>query len=462
MCHGFSRSFPRNDENNARAAAWRCETTSPSSSSDSPLYFLAKTTETFKLAELQLLEIQLQVDSRSGAYSCERLLVDRATGSSLFLLTVHDDDVLLQPWRKNNNGNTFLPSSIRRFEWIARIVARGETAHALLDSIQSLDDLGIRDDDGGWTLDYTRLQSSPALPYNKRDSVKYTSKTLICCVAQSLGPRAALDPRTATDRLLLVDTDDGLFLVQKLDMQKNDNDSSSSGVSFLSKWKQRPFQYSSSINVNVALIVVDLLLDLVQQQRQHQQSGIMNGTNDEERIAIRLLDPTCGSGTFLAAAIDRGATVVVEGWDVNQRCVEGAQRNLEALYGGDGVVSTDCKVCLRDAGKARRSSESDLQLFDCMVANLPWGQNTLESYKENEKIIQNLSSFLVRGAPCAFVTKKDATKQFEDGGFIILGTANIPQRDFVRPKGYKKRLHDGDENDKSTSDCVVTIALAPE
>jgi hypothetical protein len=392
-------------------------------------------------------------------YSCERLLVDRATGSSLFLLTVHDDDAP-QMWSKDDDNSTFLPSSIRRFEWKARVLARGETAPGLLDSIRSLDDLGIRDDAGGWILDYTRLQSSTAPPRNnKRDAVEYNSKTLMCCVAQSIDVQAALDPRQASDRLLLVDTGShGLFLVQKLVTQKNGNGSSSSDVSFLSKWKQRPFQYSSSINLNVAMIVVDLLLDLVR-QRQQQRTNKTNDTNDND--SIRLLDPTCGSGTFLAAAIDRRVTMV-HGWDVNQRCVEGARRNLEAV-GRDDVVSIECQVCLRSAGQKRQPSESNTKMFDCMVANLPWGQNTLEYYEENGKIIQNLPPFLVKGAPCAFVTKtSDATKLLESAGYRILGSANIPQRDFARPKGNKKRLEDREESDKGTSNCVVTFALAPE
>lgn len=93
---------------------------------------------------------------------------------------------------------------------------------------------------------------------------------------------------------------------------------------------------------------------------------------------ITFLDPTCGSGTFLACALTSGAANV-QGWDANQNCVNGALHNLEFVFGRDSANSYGYNVSLRDASIQKRVDDN-FEQYDCMVANLPWGQNTVFYY----------------------------------------------------------------------------------
>jgi 23S rRNA G2445 N2-methylase RlmL len=71
--------------------------------------------------------------------------------------------------------------------------------------------------------------------------------------------------------------------------------------------------------------------------------------------AISFLDPTRGSGTFLAFALARGASV--QGWDTDESCVNGAFRKFEVcvwqrLYQGWQCASA------RDASKKNLYGET--------------------------------------------------------------------------------------------------------
>ena len=169
----------------------------------------------------------------------------------------------------------------------------------------------------------------------------------------------------------------------------------------------------------------------------------------------RLLDPTCGSGTFLAFALNRGMTV--EGWDVRQACVDGTRKNLESFF-GEGKRWT---VSQRDA--AEHSKCEDLRSADCLVANLPWGQNTIASSDENVRILEQVAKNLRKRTVCAFVTKNaDLHKHFERLGYSVLGTAPVPPKHFELPRGNKnKKENEAVSSGRTSSDCVVTIVLSP-
>jgi hypothetical protein len=182
-----------------------------------------------------------------------------------------------------------------------------------------------------------------------------------------------------------------------------------------------------------------MLSDALQlRQEQHQQlhtrvssmdsidntNNNMMSTSNKQRI-IRILDPTCGSGTFLALALMKWSgkyitttatassndTIAVEatGIDSNYKCARGTMANLRHIFGlstSDDDDDDDDEDVIRKwtlnlspaTGRLTSSSSSSLPLsqvtihandsvnlstfildkFDCAVANLPWNRNTFE------------------------------------------------------------------------------------
>jgi len=217
-----------------------------------------------------------------------------------------------------------------------------------------------------------------------------------------------------------------LYLVQNLDYEKSEDS--------LTSWAQRPFQYSSAVNPSVADIVVDILLCMV-------------GKDSHSRTKI--LDPTCGSGTFLAFAVSRGA--IVEGWDLNEACVKGCNSNLNF------VASTDHVIRLQDATMPNLSGID--HSIDGVVANFPWGQNSIAYLDENKSILRNIATLVPPQTPCAFVTKTISLQQdMKALGYQLVGHAHVPPKDFELPMGNKQQSK---RHRRSSSDCVITIAFSP-
>lgn len=395
--------------------------------------WLAKTKETFKLSELQYLEAKIQACD----YECERLVLDAATGSSLFCLTGASLDSKLL-------SNDTLPPSLERCDWIGSVLSRGDSADEFLNDIRSDERFvhrGWDTSNAAWTMDYLRLNDIDA-PRMKRED--YTSKTLLSCVAQAIEVPAALNPNAGTDRLRIVDTGQELYLLRLVDRKPY------SPLVDRKKWSRRPFQYSSSINLDVADIVTALMFDLVKQEY------------GKDASHVSFLDPTCGSGTFLAFALAHGASV--QGWDTNAACVEGALNNIEFLFDSP-VTDERCIISRHDATLKVPGDKS--KLFDCAIANLPWGQNSLLYYNENVRIMESLQSSLRPGAPCAFISKSlELQKDMTRLGYRILGTAQIPPINSVLPSGKKVKGKQHQRNDDSSQNrstiCVVTLALAPK
>jgi len=188
-----------------------------------------------------------------------------------------------------------------------------------------------------------------------------------------------------------------------------------------------------------------------------------------------LHDPTCGSGTFLALAMSKG--FYVEGCDSNPSAVDGTRRNLEYLY-PKKKVETFAQVEIHDSCAPWKDNESSSSAtISCVVANLPWGKNSVLYIDENERILCSVRSQIQVGTPCAFVTRssnagddKSQTHLFQTTGFHVLGQSFVPQRDFLLPSGGKrKRKKDqiGKSKDEgylitssSQNQCVITIAMA--
>jgi tRNA G10 N-methylase Trm11 len=170
--------------------------------------------------------------------------------------------------------------------------------------------------------------------------------------------------------------------------------------------------------MNVAEIVIDLLSDM---------------TTQSSDAPVTLLDPTCGSGSFLAFAIGKGMRV--EACDCNSSCVDGSVRNLKHVLGEEKVKSMT-NIQLHDSS-SNMWKESETEI-DCVVADLPWGVNSIEYVEENSRILKSVRARLSTGIPCALVTRDPDPNIFTDSDFEVIGQAYVPPRDFALPKGRKK------------------------
>ena len=354
---------------------------------------LFKSKETFKLAEIQNLEASLQTtclesfpndlqnDDFALRFNLTRLVVDRATGSSLFRLDLQTKDKNGHSFTNVNSNSDFgvspqsetllrshmlSLSSLRRCDWIGQVIVEGCDPHELIETLQQQDCFVSpnreRFDIDGWSLDYVKLIGEVA----PKKKPSYSMKSLLCAVAHEMPSRPFLTPALAKSRLLIVDTasecaDSSCYLIQCLD-----NVPKIESKSLLQqKWARRPFQYSSAINFEIAEMVLEILMTLCS------SSGRLDDDSDHSKSV--LLDPTCGSGTFLALALDKG--LYVEGCDINPSAAEGALRNIEYLFDKE-KVDQYANVENRDSCDPWRhdriSPSSETSNVSCVVANLPW------------------------------------------------------------------------------------------
>lgn len=356
---------------------------------------LFKSKETFKLAEIQNLEASLQTtfsggfpdDSQDGSvlrFNLTRLVVDRATGSSLFRLDLQSKandetsftnvetagESSVSPKEENLLRSRVLSqSSLRRCDWVGQVIAEGGDPHELVEKLQqrsafaspfpSPNPYGF--DIDGWILDYVKLVGEMA----SQKKPTYTMKSLLCAVAHEMPCRPSLAPALAKSRLLVVDTlsegmDSSCFLVQCIDkLPKHESKSQ-----LQQKWAKRPFQYSSAINFEIAEMVLEILMTLC-------NNGDSFG-DDCNRTKGVLMDPTCGSGTFLALGLANGFSV--EGCDINPSAAEGAIQNIQYLF-DEEKVHHRANVETRDSCNPWRyesSPSNNTSDISCVVANLPW------------------------------------------------------------------------------------------
>ena len=408
------------------------------------LVLLAKTTESFKLADLQTLEAQLQAQ-HDARFSCQRILLDQATGSSLLLLQTHGKNRNIDFWVAQNEAQ-LLPSSLQRCEWIG-VVLVNQTVSAL-DFLNNVERVTTNLGNGRWTLEYQRMRQRGQ--GRTKSSSAYTSKSLLLCTAQRIPTPAALDPLQATDRFMILDTGPprGLFLVKHILTQTVVKSK------LQQRWATRPYKYSSAINFAVAEIVIDLLQSLLSKQG--------GGRSARHRRPI-LLDPTCGSGTVLGVAVDRGFNVM--GWDVNPSCTRGTIDNLQHLlvkYSKE-ANNNHWQIDTRDSSipVMVKSEQNDQPLVDCAISNLPWGQNSIQFRNETRNIVANVRQLLRQGAPCAFIAKQDLLF-LPELGYQVLGKAYIPPADFVLPQARKKKVLEEQDvvESQRRNACVVIIARA--
>lgn len=332
--------------------------TKPVTSSD---FVLAKTTESFKLSDLYLLETKLQSQARNWT-SPSLLGVDSQTGSYLIRL---DSNFF-------GSSDSFSPSCcIDRFDWKGNVLASGSNGENLINDLIQKTEAKRIDDLECFTLDYYFM--------GKLKDKDYLSKNLIGRVSQIIQAPVALFPDISTTKLILIETVEKVYLVRKSSVMKKKN-AANNMVKDL--WSGRPYQYSSAINPTIGLIVVDILYDLCSLSMSKEKNQKRNSNDNSGRI--KLVDLTCGSGTFLAYAIEKGMNVV--GFDLNDRCIEGTKQNLSYLFDVP-TVTNRTKLIACD------SSSCDIienNTFDCAVTNLPWGQNTEIKNKDDNLVSINI------------------------------------------------------------------------
>ena len=437
---------------------------------------LCKTAETFKLADLYQLELSIKA-SLCGM-SCQRLGIDPATGSSLLLLSDQARDGLDQAELSErgtsahtNCDNILTINKSQSVEWIGLELASAGDAEGLVDELRKKADeieMMMRDQAGtsangppeiSWVLEYTRMGNVGG----HKDRPRHTSKTLCYGVANTLKLPPELDAKSdSACSLVLLDGPDIIRLCLVISGGKGDTKGKGTTDIVQKKWPGRPFQYSSAMNPIAASVIVDILLR-------------MCAKNKMDKTPT-LLDPTCGSGTFLAFAVGSGANAI--GWDVKESCCEGTRRNLDYLktalfVSEDGMEPSSSQQLAYRIDNQDAAQVSDDALgkdeVDCAVANLPWGQNTPTYYEENEKILEALRGILRSDAtvPVAIISRDSSVqKELERIGFRVLGAASIPQSNFRLPKTSKKEkkrkeVADDDGNDDQDRDsiCMVTIAV---
>ena len=460
---------------------------------------ITKTTESFQLADLFLLETSIQAKQLN--FVCDIKAFDERTGSYMLSWSnLHPLDQSLQ----------YHLSGLLRCQWMAEELAFGLTPQDLvydihqkqqqpqpqqqlmMDSNNEKKNTFIK---GTWNLDYILFHQENDQSL-KHYVPTHSKKSLCYCMAQAIKAPASLDPKKANNQLLLIETISGFFLTRLLQPQllqlQPTIHSNNPKQNILHYWKSRPFQYSSAINPIVADVIVDLLLSICITNNQ-------TTTNDDNSISLldttsklsklTLLDPCCGCGTFLMTARSKGLNVY--GIDCKQKCVEGTISNMEYMFSTINATTTTIEptnlvihVHRGDSSESVRrtfdDTSHDIQRRiqpDMVTANLPWGQNTVDYYQANKRILKCLQQSLQQGVPCAFVSKDEIKDDLEQLGFQIKGFAFIPPKHFALPKSYKrkKKSLDGkygisatnrnyeqqEERKKTTKDCVVTLAIAP-
>lgn len=344
---------------------------------------IAKTTESFKLSDLYLMEAQIQATllESDSLYSdnmhkyVSTLTMDPQTGS--YLLEINSNKLIDAAYQQVGTGNIVhnveRPSCLNRLDWIGEVIASGTCGQTLIDQLEiSENTTDLLDKIHDFTLDYL------CMGYMREKDFS-TSKTLTCRIAQSIPRRAVLDAKKAKTNLLLIETSDCIYLTKKYILSSK-MEHGSDVFNVAKRWPGRPFQYSSAINPIVAEITMSLLGDL---------------SKDKSRMI--LFNPTVGSGTFEAFALERGMSVT--GFDINDKCVNGTIKNLQYMYGED---FTNKYIDIRVNDSTRLDKNLELNC-NCAVTNLPWGQNTAIE-NENDNIVSIATSYFVAHLPLCSLT----------------------------------------------------------
>ena len=387
------------------------------------------------------------------------------------------------------SAQCILPFRPYRFQYIAKLLTADANANELLDKVRHSDLIQCKTSPS-WILSHDVIE--PLKPKT------FSSTMLMCAMSRLLPGKPCINSDVNSDgnriiSYLIVETSSQLMLVEKLcqvDTVQIEHDRSIS-QKFRDLWSKRPFQYSGAINLNLAITAIDILSDLLQ-------------LTDVGTSPIRLLDPTCGSGTFLAFATMKWSGITnceLIGVDSNPNCAYGTVKNLIKTSAVDqesvfcnteksnwhisfptngSSMQTNATIVTGDSTQINTTTFAGL--FDCAVTNLPWNRNTFE-YKGvhlfekecgvdsiNKGILTAVTSVMKSRAPIVVVSAGtngdqsdyfDVEKYLEGMGYEVLGCASVPPKAFSLPQTKKKSKSPSSNILKRTSNCSIVVALAP-
>jgi len=203
---------------------------------------------------------------------------------------------------------------------VLRPLARGVSLEGLLAAAAE-----TRDVPPQWSLRYTSYvhdgRRAAPIRAGRRRPAQDTALDILCVAARALPGRPSLDP---SPRLLLVRTPRLWYLTLALD-----GAGAVDRAAALDTWRVRPYSFSAATDLILARLAVSLAA------AHHVRSG-------KSLRGSALLDPCCGSGTFLYAARLAGLDAV--GLDLNPKAVQGTRANMRH------VETAECARLLNRAG----------------------------------------------------------------------------------------------------------------
>lgn len=178
------------------------------------------------------------------------------------------DNVFVVDSLEDLNTNTILAT----MRYAEEIIACGHNAVELLAAVR---DIGlVLPDKWGLSFESTCTVRSQSASQRK----EFSSRSLLCCIAQMVTGSVALDPREVSVDMTVYETEHGLYLCRR------SHDFTIAFDALEELWNRRPFQYSAALALDISVPLVSML------------RGELLGESGT------LLDPCCGSGTNLMVA----------------------------------------------------------------------------------------------------------------------------------------------------------------
>eukprot|EP01041_Mallomonas_annulata_P000474 gene474-885_t len=370
-----------------------------------------------------------------------------------------------------NNENiwittTNIPStSLSSIRSVLKVLATGNGPSELLCNIK---DLKLKCGNG-WIIDHECSSPLGGIDnYNFR-KLSFTSKTLACFISQLISGAPSLNPLHANITYCVYETMHTLYfgeLNRSIKIQSDETDKF---------WARRPYEFSAASSIDMSTAIINIL-----RSRLHRK-------NNKNQDTLVLYDPCCGSGTNLFVANRLGMQAM--GSEISQLSLTGAAKNLryasidvavqeenfenEILQTSSSKDVLNCNdvhhhlipLFLQDATRLADIAHDPtvpafslaalLPSVDCVVANLPWGENISEEYYGgNGRILQSLGAVLRSGCECAFVTRDPIER-------TVLEAAGLtPWKEIEIGKPSSKDWKAGmDRSEKFARDgrCIVTF-----
>jgi tRNA G10 N-methylase Trm11 len=132
-----------------------------------------------------------------------------------------------------------------------------------------------------------------------------------------------------------------------------------------------------------------------------------------DNLNKKVVDPCCGVGTVLLEAA--ALSVDIEGYDINDKVVDNAVKNIE-------FFGYDVKVENKDIANLDKK-------YDLAIIDLPYGILSITSDKEIMHILKSAAR-ITKEAVIAAVS--DIRKELEEAGFRAVDYAVVPKKHFKR------------------------------